>query len=86
MSRLRALLFALVLAGVGAAVGCGGTSTGNLPVDSPLIEFQAPEADELLPDSASDEGDDWGDDDDDDDGATPSAAPAAGGATPPAPN
>ena len=62
MCRLRNLLFAVCLGVV--ASGCGGTSSGYIPASSPLVKFQAPETEELLPDTAS-EGDDVDDMDED---------------------
>lgn len=88
MSRLRGMLFALCVGAVGFA--CGGTSSGLIPAQSPLVKFQPPETEDLLPDTATtsdeDDADEWNEDDlnvDEasdtppaGDGAQPQAAPA----------
>lgn len=84
MSRLLlALLFAVCLASLGLASGCNSTSTGVLPVDSPLVEFVAPETDELIPDESG-EDDEEDDEDDEDflDEAGDNTTPSAGADTP----
>jgi hypothetical protein len=67
---MNRLLYALCLVALLAGLGCGGTSSGQLPVDSPLTPFVPPERDDLVADSDNDDDadmdadaadEDWGD-------------------------
>ena len=51
---LRALVAGLLLIVVGCWAGCGGKSAGYLPVDSPIMEFEPPDAEELVGEDEAD--------------------------------
>ncbi len=50
---LGALALALLL---GGAFGCKTGTAGKLPVSSPMVHFEAPEAEDLFPEPEADEG------------------------------
>jgi hypothetical protein len=68
---MNRLLHALCLVALLAGFGCGGTSSGHLPVDSPLTTFVPPDRHDLvadLDDEDTDDADntadeDWGESD-----------------------
>jgi hypothetical protein len=58
---MNRLLHGLCLVALLAGLGCGGTSSGHLPVDSPLTTFTPPDRQDLVADS---DDEDTGDADD----------------------
>lgn len=71
------LLCALAVFGL-VGVGCGAPTPGRLPVDNPILEFEAPDKDKVVGDN---DDDDWDLDEGDD--ANPSGAnPDGGGGDP----
>ncbi len=75
---MRALVVAMVLAAFGL-IGCGGTSSGYIPVESPILKFEPPDPADLIEEeeeSGDEEEEDWGDIGDEEE--TPAAAKPAG--------
>jgi hypothetical protein len=83
---MNRLLFAVCLAsclfGLVALSACGGSPGGNVPVDSPLLQFEPPDAEDLVPDGDGEDNDDGDDEDKDgndgDSGAGASSSTEAG--------
>jgi hypothetical protein len=81
---MNRLLHALCLVALLAILGCGGTSSGHLPVDSPLTTFVPPDRQDLVADvddeDSGDAGDaadeDWGESDETPASETPAPAPS----------
>lgn len=67
---MNRLLSALCLAVCLTLTACGGSSSGYVPVDSPIMQFEPPDPDDLVAEEEDDADateDDW----DDEDEATP---------------
>jgi hypothetical protein len=78
---MNRLIHALCLVALLAILGCGGTSSGHLPVDSPLTTFVPPDRQDLVADvDDEDSGDaadeDWGESDETPASDTPEPEPA----------
>ncbi|MCG8422828.1 MAG: hypothetical protein MJE77_33370 [Proteobacteria bacterium] len=60
MARFVRVLLAGMTLVMAAALGCGSGSPGYLPVDSPIVEFEEPDREELIEDEEDDEEGNWG--------------------------
>jgi hypothetical protein len=86
--RNRALIIELAkvaaaLTLVGALVACGGASKGKIMADTPMLPYQAPDANEIA--GIEEDEDEVADDDEDEPAPARSVAPAPTPAAAPAP-